>query len=55
MVAILIHCPLSTMTEVVELVRTNSTFSFGQLPSRRDTAVAAMFGNAPIFCGGFDG
>ena len=40
-------------TEVVELVKTNSTPSFGQLPSRRDGAVGAMFGNAPILCGGY--
>ena len=42
------------MTEVVELVKTNSTPSFGQLPSRREGAVGAMFGNAPILCGGRD-
>ena len=43
-----------TMTEVVELVKTNSTPSFGQLPSNiRLYAVGAMFGNAPILCGGF--
>ena len=43
------------MTEVVELVKTNSTPSFGQLPSTRAHAVGAMFGNAPIICGGWDG
>ena len=43
------------MTEVVELVNTNSTPSFGNLPSRRYYAVGAMFGNAPILCGGYDG
>ena len=43
-----------TMTEVVELVKTNSTPSFGQLPSNIHLyAVGAMFGNAPILCGGF--
>ena len=42
-------------TEVVELVKTNSTPSFGQLPSTRYYAVGAMFGNAPILCGGRDG
>ena len=42
-------------TEVVELVMTNSTPSFGQLPSSRSYAVGAMFGNAPILCGGWDG
>ena len=43
------------MTEVIELVKTNSTPSFGQLPSRRFSAVGAMFGNAPILCGGWGG
>ena len=43
------------LTEVVELVKTNSTPFFGQLPSKRDKAVGAMFGNAPILCGGWDG
>ena len=40
------------LTEVVELVKTNSTPSFGNLPSQRYVAVGAMFGNAPILCGG---
>ena len=39
-------------TEVVELTKTNSTPSFGKLPSYRRDAVGAMFGNAPIICGG---
>merc|ERR1711974_455249 len=39
-------------TEVVELVKTDSTPSFGQLPSERKWAVGAMFGNAPLLCGG---
>ena len=39
------------LTEVVELINTNSTPSFGQLPSARRGAVGAMFGNAPIICG----
>ena len=43
------------MTEVVELVKTNSTPSFGQLPSARDDAVGTMLGNAPLLCGGYDG
>ena len=43
------------MTEVVELVKTNSTPSFGQLPSKRDGAVGTMLGNAPILCGGNGG
>ena len=42
------------MTEVVEFVETTSTPSFGQLPSSRDNAVGAMFGNIPILCGGLD-
>ena len=43
------------MTEVVELIKTNSTPpSFGTLPSERRNAVGAMFGNAPILCGGVD-
>ena len=40
------------LTEVVDLVKTNSTPSFGNLPSYRRGAVGAMFGNAPILCGG---
>ena len=40
------------MTEVVELVKTTSTPSFGQLPSARIGAVGTMFGNAPIICSG---
>ena len=44
----------SEITEVVELVKTNSTPSFGQLPTRfRVGPVGAMFGNAPIICGGY--
>ena len=43
----------SKMTEVVELVQTsNSTPSFGQLPSARFGAVGAMLGSTPILCGG---
>ena len=42
------------LTEVVELVKTNSTLEFGLLPSMRYGAVGAMFGNAPILCGGRD-
>ena len=44
-----------TMVEVVELVKTNSTPSFGQLPTYQYEAFGAMFGNAPLLCGGFDG
>ena len=40
------------ITEVVELVNTSTTPSFGQLPSERVFAVGAMFGNAPLLCGG---
>ena len=43
------------MTEVVELIKTNSTPSFGQLPSNRYGPIGAMFDNAPILCGGYDG
>ena len=39
-------------TEVIELIKTDSTPSFGQLPSRRYGAVGAMFSNVPILCGG---
>ena len=42
------------LTEVVELVQTNSTPSFGQLPSYRYGVVGAMLGNAPILCAGSD-
>ena len=41
-------------TEVVEFIENDSTPSFGQLPSSRNGAVGAMFGNAPIICGGKD-
>ena len=43
------------MTEVIELVKTNSTPSFGQLPSIRRGAVGTMFGKAPMLCGGYVG
>ena len=46
---------LDEMTEVIELIKTNSTPSSGQLPSQRVGAVGAMFGNAPILCGGYSG
>ena len=41
------------LTEVVEWVENNSTPSFGQLPLARSRAVGAIFGNAPILCGGY--
>ena len=41
-------------TEVVQLVKTNSTPSFGQLPSTRLEAVGTVLDNAPILCGGED-
>ena len=44
---------LHDVTEVVELVNTNSTPSFGHLPSTRWAPVGAMFGNVPILCGGW--
>ena len=40
-------------TEVVELIKTDSTPSFGQLPVERIDAVGTMFGDAPILCGGY--
>ena len=44
-----------TVTEVIDLVETNPTPSFGQLPSTRYYAVGTMLGNAPLLCGGYDG
>ena len=41
-------------TEVVVLVETNSTPSFGQLPSTRNDAFGTMLGNTPLLCGGYD-
>ena len=46
--------PSDLMTEVVELVQTNSTTSFGQLPSSRSYAVGTMLGNAPLLCGSIE-
>ena len=43
------------LTEVVELVKTDSTPSFGQLPTTRIAAVGGMLGNTPILCGGHEG
>ena len=42
------------LTEVVELVNTDSTPSYGQLPDTQIGAVGGMLGNAPILCGGID-
>ena len=42
------------MTEVIDLVETDSTPSFGQLPSKRKGAVGTMLGNAPLLCGGYN-
>ena len=43
-------------TEVVELVKTSSPPSFGQLPgSNYDRAVGGMLGTAPLICGGENG
>ena len=39
------------MTEIVELLKTNSTPSFGQIPSKRSRPVGTWFG-APLICGG---
>ena len=42
--------------EVVELVKTNSTPSFGQLPAfPAYGTVGTMFGNAALICGGYNG
>ena len=41
------------LTEVVELVKTNSTPYFGYLPTERRGPVGTMLGNAPILCGGY--
>ena len=44
------------ITEVVELLKSNSTPSFGQLPSiYQGNAVGSMLGNVPIICGGYNG
>ena len=44
------------ITEVVDLLKSNSTPSFGQLPLvYNHNAVGAMLGNVPIICGGFNG
>ena len=43
----------SESTEVIDLVESNPTPSFGQLPSARDGAVGTMLGNAQILCGGY--
>ena len=42
------------ITDVLELIQTNSTPSFGKLPSVREGPVGAMIGNAPTLCGGVD-
>ena len=42
-------------TEVVELVKSNSTPSFGQLPSEQENAVGTMLDNATLLCGGSNG
>ena len=47
------------MTEVVTLEKSNCAeecfSSYGRLPSKRRGAVGAMFGKAPILCGGNTG
>ena len=45
------HTPWK-MTEVFDSFKTNSTLSFGHLPSSRIGAVGAMLGSTPILCGG---
>ena len=43
----------NNLTEVVELVKTNSTPSFGGIPSKREDAVGGRFGDVPMLCGGY--
>ena len=40
------------LTEIIDLVNNNFTISIEQLPSTREAAVGAMFGDVPILCGG---
>ena len=40
------------LTEIIDLVNNNFTISIEQLPSIREAAVGAMFGDVPILCGG---
>ena len=49
-------CPafVDKITEVVEMIKTNSTSSFGLLPDKRIEAVGGVLGNLPIICGGRD-
>ena len=50
-----VHGP-HNITEVVDLLQSNRTPSFGQLPSLfHSDAVGAMLGNVPIICGGLTG
>ena len=51
----MIACGTNQMTEVVSFVTNDSPPSFGQIPSYREGAVGAMFGNTPIICGGING
>ena len=46
---------INNITYVIELIKTNSTPSFGQLPSPLSNAVGTMLGNTPILCGGSNG
>ena len=39
-------------TEVVEVISSRSTPSYGELPTLRFGAVGIMFGDVPILCGG---
>ena len=39
-------------TEVVELINSRSTHSYGDLPTKRAGAVGVMFPDIPILCGG---
>ena len=40
-------------TIVVELVKSNSTPSFGQLPSEQGNAIGTVLGNDTLLCGGY--
>ena len=42
----------SKLTEIIDLLNANFTTSIEQLPSIREAAVGAMFGDIPILCGG---
>merc|ERR1712223_2346703 len=39
-------------TEVIDMSSTSSSSPFGDIPSRREDAVAGLLGSTPILCGG---